>query len=158
MNLDELKQIFSPEDITTEPSALETYGRDWTKHFTPAPSAIVFPRKTPQVQELVKWARKNKVALVPSGGRTGLSAAAFATNHEVVVSFEKMNRVLDFNAIDETVTCQPGVVTEALQNYVKAQGYYFPVDFAARGSSQIGGNVATNAGGIKVIRYGMMRN
>ena len=157
MTLTGLDQIFSPQQISTDESSLKTYGRDWTKHYTPAPSAVVFPKATEEVLALVKWARQNKVALVPSGGRTGLSAAAFALKGEVVVSFEKMNRILDFNPTDQVVTCDPGVITETLQSFAWEKGYYFPVDFAARGSSHIGGNIATNAGGIKVVRYGLMR-
>jgi FAD/FMN-containing dehydrogenase len=81
-----------------------------------------------------------------------------ATAGEIVVSFERMNQILDFDSVDRTVTCQPGVVTEALQHYAREQGLFYPVDFASRGSSQIGGNIATNAGGIKVLRYGLTRD
>ncbi len=144
-------------DIRTDKESLLHYGRDWVKHYDPKPSAIVFPTATEQVQKLVHYARENKIALVPSGGRTGLSGAAVALKGEIVVSFERMDKILDFNTVDRTVRCQPGVVTETLQNYVRDQGFYFPVDFAARGSSHIGGNISTNAGGIKVIRYGLMR-
>lgn len=145
-------------DVRTDADSLKTYGRDWTKHFDPRPSAIVFPQSAEHLQKLVQWARAKKIALVPSGGRTGLSGAACALNGEVVVSFEKMNRVLDFNPTDRTVTVEAGMVTEALQKYVHEKGFFYPVDFAARGSSHIGGNVATNAGGIKVIRYGLTRD
>lgn len=110
------------------------------------------------MQAIVRWANAHKVALVPSGGRTGLSAGAVAANGEVVVSFDYMNQILDFNAFDRTVVCQPGVITRQLQAYAEEQGLYYPVDFASSGSSQIGGNIGTNAGGIKVIRYGMTRN
>ncbi len=106
----------------------------------------------------MRWANAHKIALVPSGGRTGLSAAAVAANGEVVVSFDYMNQVLDVNLTDRTAVCQPGVVTEQLQNKAEEHGLYYPVDFASAGSSQIGGNIGTNAGGIKVIRYGMTRN
>lgn len=157
MNLEALNTILSPNDWTQDPEKLDTYGRDWTKHYTPAPLAIVFPRSTEDVQKIVLWARENKVAIVPSGGRTGLSAAAFATNGEVVVSLERMSKILDFNEVDQTITCQPGVITEQLQEFAADKGFFFPVDFAARGSSQIGGNIATNAGGIKVLRYGLTR-
>ncbi|HWV11018.1 MAG TPA: FAD-binding oxidoreductase, partial [Pseudomonas sp.] len=126
--------------------------------FAPAPSAIVFPKTIEQVQAIVCWANQHKVALVPSGGRTGLSAAAVAAHGEVVVSFDYMNQILDFNEFDRTVICQPGVVTAALQQFAEDKGLYYPVDFASAGSSQIGGNIGTNAGGIKVIRYGMTRN
>lgn len=156
--LQELANLLSQQQVQTDPQILNTYGRDWTKHFEPKPLAIVFPKEINNVIQIVKWARRHKVALVPSGGRTGLSGAAFALNQEVVVSFEKMNKILGFNASDQIITCQPGVITETLQNYALEKGYYFPVDFAARGSSQIGGNISTNAGGIKVVRYGLMRN
>ena len=153
-----LKTLVEPGKVLTDAESLEAFGKDWTKHFAPAPSAIVFPKTTEQVQAIVRWANEHKIALVPSGGRTGLSAAAVAANGEVVVSFDYMNQILDFNEFDRTVVCQPGVVTKALQMFAEDKGLYYPVDFASAGSSQIGGNIGTNAGGIKVIRYGMTRN
>ncbi|WP_313115460.1 FAD-binding oxidoreductase [Ectopseudomonas guguanensis] len=156
--IEELKTLVEPGKVLTDADSLETYGKDWTKQFAPAPSAIVFPKTTEQVQAIVRWANQHKVALVPSGGRTGLSAAAVAANGEVVVSFDYMNRIVAFNEYDRTVVCQPGVVTKQLQLFAEEKGLYYPVDFASSGSSQIGGNIGTNAGGIKVIRYGMTRN
>lgn len=144
-------------ETKTDPETLKAYGKDWTKHFTPNPRAVVFPRDIHQVRDLVLWARKTKTALVPSGGRTGLSAGAYATNAEVVVSLEKMNKILELDPLDQTIRCEAGVITEQVQKHAAENGFYYPVDFAARGSSQIGGNVATNAGGIKVIRYGLTR-
>ena len=156
--IEELKTLVEPGKVLTDADSLETYGKDWTKQFAPAPSAIVFPKTTEQVQAIVRWANQHKVALVPSGGRTGLSAAAVAASGEVVVSFDYMNRIVAFNEYDRTVVCQPGVVTKQLQLFAEEKGLYYPVDFASSGSSQIGGNIGTNAGGIKVIRYGMTRN
>lgn len=156
--IDELKTLVEPGKVLTDADSLNAYGKDWTKQFEPAPLAIVFPKSIEQVQAIVRWANERKVALVPSGGRTGLSAAAIAAHGEVVVSFDYMNQILDFNEVDRTVVCQPGVVTAALQQFAKDKGLYYPVDFASAGSSQIGGNIGTNAGGIKVIRYGMTRN
>ncbi len=156
--IDELKTLVEPGKVLTDADSLNAYGKDWTKHFAPAPSAIVFPKSIEQVQAIVRWANGRKVALVPSGGRTGLSAAAVAANGEVVVSFDYMNQILEFNEMDRTAVCQPGVVTAQLQQFAEDKGLYYPVDFASAGSSQIGGNIGTNAGGIKVIRYGMTRN
>lgn len=156
--IDELKTLVEAGKVLTDADSLNAYGKDWTKHFAPAPSAIVFPKTIEQVQAIVRWANRYQVALVPSGGRTGLSAAAVAANGEVVVSFDYMNQILDLNLTDRTAVCQPGVVTEQLQNRAEESGLYYPVDFASAGSSQIGGNISTNAGGIKVIRYGMTRN
>ncbi|WP_349568701.1 FAD-binding oxidoreductase [Azotobacter salinestris] len=156
--IDELKTLVEPGKVLTDADSLNAYGKDWTKHFAPAPLAIAFPKSIEQVQAIVRWANERKVALVPSGGRTGLSAAAVAAHGEVVVAFDYMNRILQFNEIDRTVVCEPGVVTKQLQDFAADKGLYYPVDFASAGSSQIGGNIGTNAGGIKVIRYGMTRN
>lgn len=153
-----LNNIFTPKQVLTDPSALETYGKDWSNADTPDPLAIVFPESTEQVQALVKLANQVPFALVPSGGRTGLSGGAIAANQEVVVSFEKMNKILDFNATDRSMLCQAGVITKQLQQFAEDNQLFYPVDFASSGSSQIGGNIATNAGGIKVVRYGLTRN
>jgi FAD/FMN-containing dehydrogenase len=155
--LTSLQQIFSKDELSTEDHLLQEYGRDWTRFFKVDPLAIVFPSKSEQVRDLVLWAKSQNVSLVPSGGRTGLSGGAVASNRELVVSFDKMKRIYEFNSVDQSVKVEAGVITEALQNFAADQGLLYPVDFAARGSSQIGGNIATNAGGIKVIRYGMTR-
>ena len=156
--IEALKSLVEPGKVLTDADSLNTFGKDWTKHFAPAPMAIVFPKSIEQVQAIVRWANQSKVALVPSGGRTGLSAGAVAANGEVVVSFDYMNQILEFNEFDRTARCQAGVVTKQLQLFAEEKGLYYPVDFASSGSSQIGGNIGTNAGGIKVIRYGMTRN
>ncbi|MFD1261769.1 FAD-binding oxidoreductase [Entomomonas asaccharolytica] len=156
--LESLKQLVEPGKVLTDKDSLENYGKDWTRIYAPNPLAIVFPKSIEEVQAIVRWANQHKIGLVPSGGRTGLSGAAVANNQEVVVAFDYMNKILDFNAIDREVVCQPGLVTKQLQTFAEEQGLYYPVDFASSGSSQIGGNIGTNAGGIKVIRYGMTRN
>ncbi|MFC3607533.1 FAD-binding oxidoreductase [Stutzerimonas tarimensis] len=156
--IDELKSLVEPGKVLLDADSLNAYGKDWTKQFAPAPSAIVFPKTIGEVQAIVRWANERRVALVPSGGRTGLSAAAVAANGEVVVAFDYMSQILAFNEFDRTAVCQPGVVTAQLQQFAEEKGLYYPVDFASAGSSQIGGNIGTNAGGIKVIRYGMTRN
>ena len=153
-----MESVLGVNQIKKDPESLEKWGSDWTNGFQVAPSAIVFPESNGQVQGLVRYAIASNVKLVPSGGRTGLSGGAVASDGEVVVSFDRMNKILDFNSQDRIVTCQAGMVTESLQNFALEQGLYYPVDFASSGSSQIGGNVATNAGGIKVIRYGLTRN
>ena len=155
MNFEKLKSFI---DFSIKPEDLKKYGKDWSIYYPANPSVVVFPEKEEQLAPLLQWAWQNKTSLVPSGGRTGLSSAATATNKEVIVSFERMNKILDFDPVDGVVRVQPGVVTETLQKFAEEKGYFFPIDFAAKGSSQIGGNVATNAGGVRVLKYGMMRN
>ncbi|MGE4105738.1 MAG: FAD-binding oxidoreductase [Bacteriovoracia bacterium] len=152
-----LKRAFPAAQMRTDPDSLNQYGQDWTRVHAPKPLAVCFPRSVADVQRLVKWARKTRSGLVPSGGRTGLSGGACAPHGEVVVSFEKMNRIFGVDSLDQTLECEAGAITEAVQQYAREQGFYFPVDFASRGSSQIGGNIATNAGGVRVVRYGNMR-
>ena len=156
--IDGLRGLFPGSRLTTLPADLEVWGRDWTRSYAVAPSAVVFPETVEEVVALTRLANAEGVALVPSGGRTGLSGGAVASHGEVVVSFDRMNRILGFNAADRIVRCQAGVVTQALQAFAEQEGLAYPVDFSSAGSSQIGGNVATNAGGIKVIRYGMTRD
>ncbi|MCD7097135.1 FAD-binding oxidoreductase [Stenotrophomonas sp. MMGLT7] len=144
--------------LKSDPADLEHYGRDWTRRWTPAPLAIALPASVEEVQAAVRWANANDVAIVPSGGRTGLSGGAVAANGELVLSLERMNKALAFDAVDRTLTVQAGMALEAVHDAALEHGLIYPVDFAARGSCSIGGNIATNAGGIRVIRYGTTRD
>ncbi|MFC3903357.1 FAD/FMN-containing dehydrogenase [Acinetobacter marinus] len=153
-----IQNIVGEQRVKTDSDTLVTWGKDHTKHFDPNPSVVVFPATTEEVAELVKTANQFNIAITPSGGRTGLSAGAVASNGEMVISLDRMNKVLNFYPADRMVHIQAGMITEQLQEYAESQGMYYPVDFASAGSSQIGGNIGTNAGGIKVIKYGMTRN
>ena len=155
--MEQLTDLLGKRLLTDQESA-ERYGVDWTKVWAPSPCAVALPETIDEVQQIVEIANEHGLHLVPSGGRTGLSAGAVAANNELVVAFDRMNKVLDFNEFDRAVTVQPGVVTQQLQEFAEEKGLFYPVDFASAGSSQIGGNIGTNAGGIKVIRYGMTRD
>ncbi|MBL8258580.1 MAG: FAD-binding oxidoreductase [Candidatus Competibacteraceae bacterium] len=156
--LDGLRAFIGPDHVRADAESKAIYGRDWTRLYPPDPLAVVLPGSVEQVQRLVHYANERRLALVPSGGRTGLSGAAVACRGEIVVSLERMNRILDFDPVDRSLTCQAGAITETVQTFARERGLYYPVDFASRGSSQIGGNIATNAGGIKVVRYGLTRD
>lgn len=155
--LADLRAITAVERVLTDSDSLIRYGQDWTRYFKPDAAAVVLPQTVAEVVALVQWAQREHFALVPSGGRTGLSGGAVAVSGELVVSFERMNAILALDVVGRSVRCQAGVITRVLQNYARDHGLYYPVDFASSGSSQIGGNIATNAGGIKVVRYGMTR-
>lgn len=152
-----LKQQCEGIEITNEADVLQSHGSDWTRFRVPAPLAVAFPRSVNEVVTLVKAAAREQIAVVPSGGRTGLSGGAIADSFELVVSFDRMRNILDFNAVDRTLTVEAGVVTQTIQEYAAQHDLYYPVAFASQGSSQIGGNIATNAGGIRVLRYGLTR-
>lgn len=155
--LDALRHTLPTLRLLTDPADLEHYGRDWTRRWAPAPLAIALPDSVDEVQAIVRWANAEGVKLVPSGGRTGLSGGAVATNGELVVSLARMNRTLGFDAVDRTLTVQAGMPLQRVHELAQEHGLQYPVDFAARGSCSIGGNIATNAGGIRVVRYGNTR-
>jgi FAD/FMN-containing dehydrogenase len=152
-----LEGDFEPGLLTEEPSELLEYGKDWTKVFTPAPCAVAFPRSTDEVSRLLKICNDAHVAVVPSGGRTGLAGGAVAANGELVLSLAKMRRMDEVDRLGATVRVEAGAVTEAVHQHCEKVGLTWPVDFASKGSSTVGGNIATNAGGVKVIRYGLTR-
>lgn len=158
-HLKELSKVLSQEQIvSSDLSILKDYGRDWLKQWNGQAGLVLFPKKTQEVVHIVQWATKYNYSLIPSGGRTGLSGGSTALNKEVVVSFDKMNQIIDFNPFEQTLTVEAGVVTQQIQEFATSKNLCFPVSFASEGSSQIGGNVATNAGGVHVLRYGSTRN
>jgi FAD/FMN-containing dehydrogenase len=156
--LDRLAALLPPGRVLTDAESLAAFGRDWSEIHLPPPAAVVLPRAVAEVAAVVRFANEHRVPLVPSGGRTGMSGGAVASAGEVVVSLARLDRVLDFDPVDRTVRVEAGAVTRGVQEFAAARGLCFPIDFASSGSSQIGGNIATNAGGLKVIRHGTMRD
>ena len=156
--LEPLFRSILPENlILTDPNSLAFYGKDWLKDFTPSPSLVVLPETIEQVQAIVRLCNQHHISVVPSGGRTGLSGGATAVQGEIILSLERMRKIIEIDRTDRTVRCQAGVVLEQVQAAATNAGLYFPVDFSSRGTAQIGGNIATNAGGIRVIKYGNFR-
>lgn len=146
-----------PEIVTVDPDELLTYGRDWTRVYDPAPCAVALPRSTEEVAALLRFCDDEGIAVVPSGGRTGLAGGAVAKDGELVLSLSRMRRIDAVDALGLTVRVQAGAVTEAVHQHCAEHGLTWPVDFASKGSSQVGGNIATNAGGVRVIRHGLTR-
>lgn len=156
--LTSLKTHLDPSQISTEPADLEFYGQDWSKVMTPHASAILFPKNTHEIAQILKLAHLHQIPMVPSGGRTGLSGGAVATHGEVVLSLIRLNFMGPLHEGALTLKVGAGAITEAVHEFCKPYGLTWPVDFASKGSSTVGGNLATNAGGVRVIRYGNTRN
>ena len=155
--LEKLKSDFPADFSTTDSLELVEYGKDWTKTFPPDALVICFPRTTAEVSRVLKLASEIGVAVVPSGGRTGLAGGAVAAKKEAVLSLKRMARMDAVDPVARTVRVQAGAITEGVHLHVKPHGLTWPVDFASKGSSHVGGNIATNAGGVNVIRYGVTR-
>jgi len=155
--LDALARDFRAGFVTDDPSDLREFGRDWTRVSEPAPFAVVFPATTDEVSRFLALADQYRVPVVPSGGRTGLAAGAVARAGEVVLSLARMRRMDPVDLTGATLRVQAGAITELVHQHTAPHGLTWPVDFASKGSSQVGGNIATNAGGVKVLRYGLTR-
>jgi len=146
------------EIFVDDPAELAELGRDWTRVYAPHPSAAAFPRSTEEVSRILALASEHRVPVVPSGGRTGLAGGAVAAHEELVLSLARMRRIDPVDELGQTVRVQAGAVTQTVHDHCAEHGLTWPVDFASKGSSQVGGNIATNAGGVRVIRYGLTRH
>ncbi|MEM9192354.1 MAG: FAD-binding oxidoreductase [Myxococcota bacterium] len=143
--------------VVEDDDELRELGTDWTRVHAPRPSLAVEPKGSDDVRELVLLCHEHRVALVPSGGRTGLAGGAVAPNGEVVLSLRRLNQLGPIDSLGHTVRVGAGAITEAVHRHCEAENLTWPVDFASKGSSQVGGNIATNAGGVRVIRHGLTR-
>src|SRR5690554_1289636 len=124
-----LAAIVGPDRVKTDDASRQQFGRDWTRLYEPRPAAVVFPANSSEVQQVVRLANQHRIALVPSGGRTGLSGGAVATQGEVVVAFDRMNRIMDLIPVDGRVVGGAGFITERLHRLPAVIGLFFPFAF-----------------------------
>lgn len=145
--------------VLTESHDTAPFLTDWRRRYTGAACAVLRPATTQEVAEIVKLANAHRVALVPQGGNTGLAGGATpdTSGNQAVVSLARMNRVRAVDTHNNTITVEAGVVLAEVQNHARDAGRLFPLSLAAEGSCTIGGNLATNAGGTAVLRYGNTR-
>ena len=146
-DLRSLEILFDRRQLTTDPVELITYEFDAGLN-RGSPDGVVFPESPEQVISLANWAAKHHVPLVARSSGTGLSGGAVASHGGIVVSFSRMNLILEMNESDRLVIVEPGVINLALDTKVKSCGFYFPPDPASQRASAIGGNIAENAGGL----------
>ncbi len=152
----DLRKILPADGLLTDPHDCEAYSTDWTKHPGKA-GAVVLPRNVQEVAAILKACSKHKHPIVPSGGRTGLAGGAVPLKGEIVLSMGRIKAMQPVSHLSRTVRVGAGAITQDVHNHCEEEGLTWPIDLASKGSCQIGGNLSTNAGGLKVIRYGMTR-
>jgi FAD/FMN-containing dehydrogenase len=150
----QIAEDFAPDLASTDPSELDRYGRDWVSLFPPRASMLCRPRTIDELSRLLRLCNEHAVPVVPSGGRTGLCCGALAASGEVVIALERMAELAPVDTVGCTVRVQAGATFEAVQRHCAEAGLVWPVDLESDGS-QIGGILATNASGMRVIRYGL---
>jgi FAD/FMN-containing dehydrogenase len=140
--------------VLTDPNVTESYSRDWTGRWSGKPIAVVRPATTEQVAAVVRSCAAARIPLVPQGGNTGLVGAAVPADGEVVLSTRRLRNLGPVDTTARTVEAEAGVTLAEIQSHVRAAGLDIGIDFGARDSATIGGIIATNAGGERVMRYG----
>ncbi|PQV54614.1 FAD/FMN-containing dehydrogenase [Paraburkholderia sp. BL21I4N1] len=144
--------------VSLDPGVLDAHAGDWSDTEKRRPPLVLTPRAPDEVARALGVLSALRQKVVVQGGLTGLAGGATPRDGEVAMSLAKMNAIEEFDHVGGTITVQAGVALEQLQTHVEAQGWFFPLDLGARGSCQIGGNAATNAGGNRVVRFGVMRD
>ncbi len=149
-------------DIVVQPDAqnVARHTRDLCVQGDPALKilALTYPRSTQQVSAILSYCNEHRIPVQPQGGMTGLAGGGVPVVPCVVVSLERMRAIRELDVTAGTITVEAGVVMEAVQKAADAAGLFFPLDLGGRGSCQIGGNLSTNAGGNRVLRFGMARD
>lgn len=146
-------------DAVTDAAAsedVEAYNSDWMRKYRGHSKLVLKPASTEEVSKILKYCNENKLAVVPQGGNTGLVGGSVPVFDEIVINLSRMNKVRDFDEVSGTLVADAGCILEVVDHYLAERGYIFPLDLGAKGSCQIGGNVSTNAGGLRLLRYGSL--
>ncbi|RQR23743.1 FAD-binding oxidoreductase [Burkholderia sp. Bp9142] len=144
--------------VVRDPETTSAHASDWSEATPKKPFIVLFPRSPQQVADALNVCNRFGRQVVVQGGLTGLAGGATPCGDEIALSLSKLNLIEDVDVVGGTATVQAGVILEMFQQHVEEHGWYFPLDLGARGSCQIGGNAAVNAGGNRVIRFGTMRD
>ena len=135
---------------------IEPYNSDWLRKYRGHAKLVLRPQSTEQVSQILKYCNDNSLAVVPQGGNTGLVGGGVPVFDEIVVSLKRMDKIRAFDETSGALVVDAGVILEVADNFLAERKHIFPLDLGAKGSCQIGGNVATNAGGLRLLRYGSL--
>ncbi|KLT38536.1 FAD-binding domain-containing protein [Cutaneotrichosporon oleaginosum] len=144
-------------DGSADESDLEAFNTDWMRKYRGRSAVVVKPRSVQEVSAVMQYCGAHNLPVVPQGGNTGLVGGSVPLGEEVVLSLGSMSRVRSFDPVSGILVADAGLILEAADAYLAERGYIFPLDLGAKGSCHIGGNVATNAGGLRLLRYGSLR-
>lgn len=148
------KDVLGSERVVTNPSDCEAYNIDWIKNVRGYSTCILKPKTTQEVSQILSFCNDNRIAVCPQGGNTGLVGGSVPVFDEVVLSTALMDKIYSINDTSGVLICQAGCVLETVDNALAEVGLMMPLDLGAKGSCQVGGNVSTNAGGLRLLRYG----
>jgi glycolate oxidase len=153
-----LTNLLGADAVFTQADRLEKHARDFCLDLYFLPEVVVTPSTTEEVSEIMALCNKHRVPVTVQGARSGLTGSALTVHGGVALSMERFDKILNIDEGNYQVIVEPGVITEHLQNVLQEKGLYYPPDPAGRGYSHIGGNIATNAGGPRCVKYGVTRD
>jgi FAD/FMN-containing dehydrogenase len=156
--LDDLRVAIGTAHVFCGAEIDERYCVDILHKYRSRPSCVVRPADTAQVAAIVRLAARDAVPITSLGGRTGVVGGGVSRDGAIILSLERMNRIVEIDEESMTITVEAGVPLQEAQEVVESKGFMIPLDLGARGSATIGGNIATNAGGNRVLRWGMARD
>ncbi|EGG03015.1 uncharacterized protein MELLADRAFT_49675 [Melampsora larici-populina 98AG31] len=137
-------------------SDLDVFNHDWMGKYKGQSKVVLKPKSTEEVSKIVGYCVKERLAICPQGGNTGLVGGSVPVFDEVILSLNGLSNIRSFDSTSGILTADAGCILQSLDEFVKEKGYIVPLDLGAKGSCQIGGNVATNAGGLRLLRYGSL--
>ena len=153
-----LQTICGINHVFVDEEARHYYGHDETEELLYLPEVVVKPSTAEEISSIVSYCNERKISVTPRGAGTGLSGGAIPYMGGIVLSIERLNKIVEIDERNLQVTTEPGVITEVLQNAVKEKGLFYPPDPASRGSCFIGGNIAEGSGGPKAVKYGVVKD
>lgn len=152
-----LQEIIPAARVWSGEQLKSRYSHIWKMDESLAAVCLVLPETTQEISHILKWCHSNGASIVVHGGLTNLVGGTETTGHEIVLSLERMNSIEEIDEQGRTATVQSGVILEHIHEAVESKHLLFPLNFGARGSAQIGGIISSNAGGLRVLKYGMTR-
>jgi glycolate oxidase len=144
--------------VLTDGEAVEPYSHDECQHLAATPDAVVRPRTTEETAAVLRIANEARIPVTPRNAGTGKHGGAVPVGGGIVLSLDRMNEILEIDTRDGFAVVEPGVITENLQNAAEEAGFFYPPDPASKGSCHLGGNIQTNAGGMRAVKYGTTRD
>jgi len=145
-----------PGRVLKDEDEMVSYTEDWLGQYRGPGSVVLKPKTTEEASEILKFCHANTLAVNLQGGNTGLVGGSVPLHDEVIISTSLMNNVISFDDISGILMCEAGCILEVLDRYLEDRGFIMPLDLGAKGTCQIGGNVSTNAGGVRLLRYGSL--
>ncbi|EEE66707.1 hypothetical protein OsJ_23376 [Oryza sativa Japonica Group] len=150
------KSILGDSGVVQDEDRVSVANMDWMGKYKGSSQLLLLPKSTAEVSKILSYCNSRRLAVVPQGGNTGLVGGSVPVYDEVIISLGGMDKIITFDNVNGILTCEAGCVLENLSSYVENKGFIMPLDLGAKGSCHIGGNISTNAGGLRFIRYGSL--